>query len=83
MHEFFIGFVGFPLDSFCVMGNEHVLDKLVQFIQVEIGEDRADNRTLGSTTVGLIPSPVFQISCPEESTDEAKKPFIFDGFSQD
>ncbi len=80
MHEFFIRFVGFPLGPFRVCWNEHVFDKLVQFIQVEIGEDGTHNRTLWSTTVGLIPSPVFQISCFEESTDQAEKPFVFDGF---
>lgn len=42
---------------------------------------RSDNGPLGGAAVGLIPPPVFQVSCPKESTDEAKKPFIFDGFS--
>ncbi len=83
MHEFFIGFVGFPPASFCVLWDEHVFNEFVQLVQIQIGKNRADNGTLRSATVGLIPTPVFEVSCFEEVADEAEKPFIFDGFSQD
>ncbi len=59
MHQFFIGFVGFPLSSFRVLWDEDVFDELVQFVQIQVGKNRADNGTLGGTTVGLIPAPVF------------------------
>ena len=65
MHEFFIGFVGFPPSSSRVLWDEHVFDEFVQLVQIEVGKDRADNGTLGGTTVGLIPVPIFQISCLE------------------
>ena len=68
MHEVFVRFVGFPLSSFRVLGNEHVFDELVQFVQVQIGQNRADNGPLGSATVGLIPSPVFEIACFEQTS---------------
>ncbi len=83
MHEFFVGFVGFPLGSFGVLGDEYVFDEFIQLVQVEIGKDRTHNGPLGSATVGLIPSPIFEVSCFEQAANEAEKPFIFDGFSQD
>src|SRR2546430_666854 len=43
MYELFVRFVGFPLGSLRVLWNEHRLDKLVQFIQIEVGEDGTDN----------------------------------------
>ena len=46
MHELFIRFVGFPLGSLRVLRNELGLDKLVQFIQIEVGEDGTDNGSL-------------------------------------
>ena len=43
MDELFIRFVGFPLGSFRVLRNELGLNKLVQFIQIQVGEDGTDN----------------------------------------
>ena len=81
MHQFFIGFVGFPLSSFRILWDEYVFDELVQFVQIQISKNRADNGALWGATVGLIPSPIFQISCLEEVADEAEKLFVFNGFS--
>ena len=41
MHEVFVRFVGFPLSSFRVLGNEHVFNEFVQLVQVQIGKNRA------------------------------------------
>src|SRR5438876_9454889 len=83
MYELFIRFVSFPLGSSRISWNEHGFDKLVQFIQIQIGEDGTDNGPLGATAVGLVPAPIFEISRFEESTDETHEAFILDGFSQD
>ena len=39
MDQFFIRFVDFPACSLGVLCNEYRLDKLVQLIQVQVGED--------------------------------------------
>jgi len=81
VHELFIRFVGFPLGSLRVRWYELGLDKLVQFIQIQVGEDGTDNGSLGTTAVGLVPAAIFEISRFEESTDETHEAFILDGFS--
>ena len=43
MYELFIRLVGFPPGSFRVLWNELGFDKLVQFIQIQVGEDGTDH----------------------------------------
>ena len=75
--------LAFLLVPFVYSGMSYGFDKLVQFIQIQVGEDGTDNGPLGGTAVGLVPAPIFEISRFEESTDETNEAFILDGFSQD
>jgi hypothetical protein len=65
-----------------VLGNEGLLNVLVEFVQVDIGKHGTRNPALGGPTERPVKCPVFQISCLEKPTDEGQKPLIMDVLAQ-
>ena len=48
----------------------------VQFVHVDIGQDRADDGALRRAGVGGVPRPVFHVPCPKEFPDQRDEVFI-------
>src|SRR5205807_4419702 len=65
-----------------VLGNEGLLNVLVEFVQVDIGKHGTRNPALGRPTERVVKCPVFHISCLEKPTDEGQKPLIMDVLAQ-
>src|SRR5450755_71685 len=69
--------------STCVGWKKGGFDKLIQFIQVDIGEEWTQNTALWAPTRRFMILPLFQVSCLEKGFDETKESPIMDLFSQD
>ena len=59
------------------------LNKFVQFIEIHIGEQRAQNSPLRAATVCSVIAPLLQVSSFEEPFDEPEKSAIVDFLAQD
>src|SRR6266508_2926084 len=66
-----------------VDGQECRLDIPVQPVQVDVGEQRAQNSALWRTTQRLVVAPILQISGLKQSVDQAQEPAVVDLLGQD
>ena len=58
-------------------------DKLIQFVQVDIGKHGAEDAALRAPAQRGMIAPVFQVTCLKEGFDEPHKATIMDFLSQD
>src|SRR6266511_3365868 len=72
-----------PPVSPVVDGQECRLDIPVQPVQVDVGEQRAQNSALWRTTQRLVVAPILQISGLKQSVDQAQEPAVVDLLGQD
>src|SRR6266571_2084842 len=70
MTEALIGSVGLSSYAPGVLWNESRLDERIQGIQIQIGEERANDGALGGATVSRMPGPVLQVPCFEQLSDQ-------------
>lgn len=78
--RFFSQLVGFRIDSpfgSLVKPLFQFLHIPVQFIQIDVGENRADDTALRRTAIGVVVLPVLLISSLEKLTGKTQKLFIF------
>src|SRR5208282_2579145 len=47
-----------------------IFDEPVQVVQVDVGQQRADNTSLRCTAGGFMIPPVFHVSSPEQAVDQ-------------
>ena len=76
MKKGFIGRVDFPLEAFGVLGDQRRFDVRIELIQVQIGQQWPNDRSLGNSAVRGIPTPIFQVSGFEKLPDQTNEPFI-------
>ncbi len=74
---------GCPARPSGIFRNENCLDKFVQPVQVNVGQDRGHDSALRRTGERGVPFPVLKVSRPEHLFDEAKEPVIMDLLRQD
>src|SRR2546425_12281166 len=74
MYELFIRFVSFPLGSSRIRWNEHGFDKLVQFIQIQIGEDGTEHASYN------VAKKVIEFEYQEEIPRSRLRAVYGDGF---
>src|SRR5690606_24852642 len=60
----------------CVLRDKHVFDVGIQFVQVDVCQQRAENTALWSTAVGAVVLPVLQIACLQSNPHEDDHPTL-------
>src|SRR5258708_23165635 len=78
-----VGRIDPPSVSARVRWSKRRFNKFVQFIQIDIGEQRAHNTPLRAATVRGVIAPLLQVSSFEEPFNEPKKSAIVDVLAQD
>src|SRR5882724_7543987 len=73
-----IGAITCPVDPSRVSRNQDRFDKLVQLVQIDVGQDRRDHPTLRRAAERGVVSPVFQIPGPQHLPQQPQEPVVVD-----
>jgi len=75
--------VGCPAFSSGILRDEHCLDKRVQPVQIDIGEDWGCHTALRGSAERCVPFPVLQVSGLQHLFDQPEEPVIVEFLRQD
>ena len=73
-----VGRIGFPANASGVFWHQNRLDKLVQPIQVDVGQVRGEDPALRRAAECGVPHPVLQVPGSQHLADQSKQPVIVD-----
>ena len=83
VHEGGVGRIIWTLDPLGVGWNECPLNKLVEFVEVDVTQDRTANAALGCAAQRCVVVPLFQVSCLQQFSDESQEASIVNMLRQD
>src|SRR6266699_1924200 len=81
--QLFVGWIWSSQFPLVVFRKKYSLDKLVQFVQVNIGKNWTAHPALRCSAERLGPLPFFQISSLKHMPDKPQEAVIMDVFTQD